>query len=69
MLKVGSLRSGGSQTYKRKQPGVNLTSDYLSEEEIDELSSEVTVYNVKELKANGSTTSCNHTNIKNGLSW
>jgi len=48
--KTGALR--GDRFQKRKQPGINLPTDYMTDEEIAELSSEVTTYyvEVKECK-------------------
>lgn len=36
--------------YKRKLPGVNFPTDFMTDEEIEKLSGEVTIYYLKEEK-------------------
>lgn len=47
--KLGKIveTSFGGKMYRRKLPGVNLPTDFMTDEEIEKLSSEVTIYYVK----------------------
>ena len=42
--KVGAIVVSDGQAYKRKLPGIDLPSDFMTDEEIESLSSEVTTY-------------------------
>ena len=47
--KLGKIveTSFGGKMYRRKLPGVNLPTDFMTDEEIEKLSGEVTIYYVK----------------------
>ena len=47
--KLGKIveTSFGGKMYRRKLPGVNLPTDFMTDEEIEKLSGEVTVYYIK----------------------
>ena len=47
--KLGKIveTSFGGKVYRRKLPGVNLPTDFMTDEEIEKLSGEVTIYYVK----------------------
>jgi len=42
--KLGAIVESDGRAYKRRLPGINLPSDFMNEEEIESLSSEVTTY-------------------------
>ena len=44
MDKIGAIVVSDGKSYKRKQPGVNLPTDFMTDEEIEELSGEVKIY-------------------------
>jgi len=52
MEKIGPITRSDGKTYKRTQPGINLPTDYMTDEEIAALSGEVKTYyvEVKECK-------------------
>ena len=47
--KLGKIveTSFGGKMYRRKLPGVNLPTDFMTDEEIEKLSGEVTIYYMK----------------------
>ena len=50
--KLGKIveTSVDGKMYRRKLPGVNFSTDFMTDEEIEKLSGEVTIYYLKEEK-------------------
>ncbi|HLR42890.1 MAG TPA: hypothetical protein VK067_06605 [Pseudogracilibacillus sp.] len=45
--RIGKIVNSNGKSYERKQPTVNLSTDFLTDEEIASLSSEVKTYYVR----------------------